>query len=45
MLDNCGQDNPISFREEVTNVQWTKIDRNWSLESCDLNVLNVELLI
>lgn len=45
MLDNCGQDNPISFRKEVANVQWTKIDRNWSLESCDLNVLNVELLI
>lgn len=32
MLDTFGQDNPISFKEEVAYVQWTKIDRNWSLK-------------
>lgn len=31
MLDTFGQDNPISFREEVAYVQWTKIDKKKDL--------------
>lgn len=31
MLDTFGQDNPISFREEVANVQWTKLDKKIDL--------------
>lgn len=46
MLYTFGQDNPISFREEVANVQWTKkIAIGHLSDSCDLDILNVELLI
>lgn len=40
MLDTFGQDNPISFREEVANVQWTKLDKKNRFD-----ISNVELLI
>lgn len=40
MLDTFGQDNPISLREEVAYVQWTKIDKKKRFD-----ISNVELLI
>lgn len=40
MLDTFGQDNPISIREEVAYVQWTKLDKKNGFD-----ISNVELLI